>query len=139
MTIPLVRLEYSKGGDCIMFRHCCSCCIQLVVLETIAQDMYCCDSTSLSAVSFCYVGKFKAAELISFLKAQAGSAADSEAGDSSADGAEEGKRSKQKKEEQKDPQIVKELNLTEFEGLSDEEDAWLVAFYSGAASDKLTH
>lgn len=82
-----------------------------------------------------YVGKFKAAELIAFLSKQAGSAASSEADDSStSQGPEKGSGQKQKQEEKKDPKIVRDLNMTEFEGLSDEEDAWLVAFYSGAVT-----
>ena len=28
-------------------------------------------------------------------------------------------------------QVVRELNMTDYEALSEEEDAWLVAFYSG--------
>ena len=82
-----------------------------------------------------HTGKFKASELISFLSKQAGSAASSEADDSSApQGPEKGSGQKQKQEEKKDPKIVRDLNMTEFEELSDEEDAWLVAFYSGAVT-----
>lgn len=77
-------------------------------------------------------GKFKAAELISFLSKQAGPAAGSEADDSASQGSDRGSDQKQKQEEKKDPKIVRDLNMTEFEELSDEEDAWLVAFYSGA-------
>lgn len=78
-------------------------------------------------------GKFKAAELISFLSKQAGPAAGSEADDLASQGSDRGSGQKQKQEEKKkDPQIVRDLNMTEFEELSDEEDAWLVALYSGA-------
>lgn len=86
----------------------------------------------MSAVHF-DPGKFKAAELISFLSKRAGSAASSEADESStSQGPNKDSGQKQKQEEKKDPTIVRDLNMTEFEGLSDEEDAWLVAFYSGA-------
>lgn len=30
-------------------------------------------------------------------------------------------------------QVVRELNMTDYEALSEEEDAWLVAFYAGIA------
>ncbi|KAL3148687.1 hypothetical protein ABBQ38_014102 [Trebouxia sp. C0009 RCD-2024] len=81
-----------------------------------------------------YSGKFKAAELISFLSEQAGSAADTEADEPASQGSRKGtgQKEKQKQEEKEDPKIVRDLNVTEFEGLSDEEDAWLVAFYSDA-------
>lgn len=81
---------------------------------------------------FSCTGKFKAAELISFLSKQAGPAASGEADDSASQGSDRGSGQKQKQEEKKDPKIVRDLNMTEFEELSDEEDAWLVAFYSGA-------
>lgn len=79
-----------------------------------------------------YSGKFKAADLISFLSKQAGSASKTEADDSASQGSEKGtgQKEKQKQEDKEEPKIVRELNVTEFEGLSDEEDAWLVAFYS---------
>ena len=78
-------------------------------------------------------GKFKATELISFLSKQAGSAGGGEADESSSSQEpDKGSGQKPKQEEKKDPKIVRDLNMTEFEGLSDEEDAWLVAFYSGA-------
>ena len=80
-------------------------------------------------------GKFKAAELISFLSRQSGSAANDEADDTStSQEPDKDSGQKQKQEEKKDPKVVRDLNMTEFEGLSDEEDAWLVAFYSGAVT-----
>ncbi|KAL3137374.1 hypothetical protein ABBQ32_006902 [Trebouxia sp. C0010 RCD-2024] len=83
-----------------------------------------------------YSGKFKAAELISFLSEQAGLAGDAEADESASQGSWKGtgQKEKQKQEEKEDPKIVRDLNVTEFEGLSDEEDAWLVAFYSDDAT-----
>jgi len=74
-------------------------------------------------------GKFKATDLIVFLTEQAGSTAAGNANDSEES---EGSNSQQeKKEEKQDPQIVRDLNMTQYEGLTDEEDAWLVGFYSG--------
>ncbi|KAL0035526.1 hypothetical protein WJX77_010582 [Trebouxia sp. C0004] len=75
-----------------------------------------------------YSGKFKATDLIAFLSEQAGSTASGKANDSEDS---EGSNSQQeKKEEKQDPQIVRDLNLTQYEGLTEEEDAWLVGFYS---------
>ena len=97
----------------------------------IAGGHYCLDCNHHDC---CCAGKFKAAELISFLSQQAGSALGSEADESAPQEPEEGRGQKQKQEEEQDPQIVQNLNVTEFEGLSDEEDAWLVAFYSGVCT-----
>ncbi len=82
--------------------------------------------------SWC-AGKFKAAELIAFLTQQAGSAATTEADDSQSqeDEGSSSRKEKDTKKEKQDPQIVRDLNMTEFESLTDEEDAWLVSFYSG--------
>ena len=76
-------------------------------------------------------GKFKAAELIAFLNQQAGTATTQGADDSQQ--SENSNSQQDKKQERQDPQIVRNLNMTQFEGLTDEEDAWLVAFYSGMA------
>ena len=57
-----------------------------------------------------------------------------QAGDNIAEGEEtEPSSSKGKKEkaEKEVMQVVRELNMTDFEGLSEEDDAWLVAFYAG--------
>ncbi len=80
--------------------------------------------------TFCHsAGKFRATDLIAFLSEQAGSTASGTASESEDS---EGSNSQQeKKEEKQDPQIVRDLNLTQYEGLTDEEDAWLVGFYSG--------
>lgn len=75
-----------------------------------------------------YSGKFKATDLIAFLSEQARSTATGTGSDSEES---EGSKSQQeKKEEKQDPQIVRDLNLTQYESLTDEEDAWLVGFYS---------
>ena len=61
---------------------------------------------------------------------QAGSAA--EGGGEGSEAPESDTATGQKgKKEKEDPQIVRQMNLTEFEGLTDDEDAWLVSFYSG--------
>ena len=76
-------------------------------------------------------GKFKAADLISFLGERAGILTDAASHESRSKDGEGDSKEQAKKEQKQTPQIVRELSLTEFEGLSDEEDAWLVAFYSG--------
>ena len=40
-------------------------------------------------------------------------------------------KGKKEKGEKEVMQVVRELNMTDFEALSEEEDAWLVAFYAG--------
>ena len=78
-------------------------------------------------------GNFKAAELIAYLGKQAG---DPSAADSAAEEEEAGTSSnkgKKEKEEKEVMQVVRELNMTDYEALSEEEDAWLVAFYAGNA------
>lgn len=78
-------------------------------------------------------GNFKAAELIAYLGKQAG---DPPAADSAAEEEEAGTSSnkgKKEKEEKDVMQVVRELNMTDYEALSEEEDAWLVAFYAGNA------
>lgn len=74
-------------------------------------------------------GKFKAADLIAFLNQQAGTATTQGADDSPS--SEDSNSQQEKKQEKHDPQIVRNLNMSQFEDLTDEEDAWLVAFYSG--------
>ena len=106
-------------------KHACLC-IQHAVF------FFCRNVAAFIGVIPVVAGKFKAAELISFLSKQSGSAAGSEADDSASPGPDKGSGQKQKQEEKRDPKIVRDLNVAEFEGLSDEEDAWLVAFYSGA-------
>ena len=77
-------------------------------------------------------GKFKAADLIAFLSEVAGSAApDAAADDSQSQDTEESSKEQPKKEQKQTPQVVRDLNLTDFDSLTDDEDAWLVAFYSG--------
>ena len=90
-----------------------------------------CNSICVSTILCHSAGKFKATDLIVFLTEQAGSTAAGNANDSEES---EGSNSQQeKKEEKQDPQIVRDLNMTQYEGLTDEEDAWLVGFYSGVA------
>lgn len=74
-------------------------------------------------------GKFKATDLIAFLSQQAGSTPTGKGKDS--EESEDSNSRQERKEEKEDPQIVRDLNLTQYEGLTDEEDAWLVGFYSG--------
>ena len=94
-----------------------------------------------SASCVLYAGKFKATDLIAFLSERAGAAGSSEADDSPTQESEDSSSSSQKSktEERKDPQIVHDLNMTQLEGLSDEEDAWLVSFYSGLFSSQTYH
>jgi len=88
-----------------------------------------CHSIKITTIICRSAGKFKATDLIAFLSEQAGSTATGKGNDSEES---EGSNSQQeKKEEKQDPQIVRDLNLTQYEGLTDEEDAWLVGFYSG--------
>ncbi|KAL0020067.1 hypothetical protein WJX79_001481 [Trebouxia sp. C0005] len=75
-----------------------------------------------------YSGKFKATDLIAFLSQQAGSTPTGKGKDS--EESEDSNSRQERKEEKEDPQIVRDLNLTQYEGLTDEEDAWLVGFYS---------
>ena len=71
----------------------------------------------------------KAQELIAFLEKFAAAKAKPPA--SSADG----NQAKQKKKKEL-PRVYKELTLSEFEGLQDKEDAWLVAFSAGGTANR---
>ena len=75
-----------------------------------------------------HAGSFKAAELISYLQEHAGAAASPHAG---AEEEDVGSGSSKGKKEEKVMQVVRELNVTDFEALTEEEDAWLIAFYAG--------
>ena len=74
-------------------------------------------------------GRFKAADLIAFLSERTGSAAPDAAADDSQ--TEDSRKEQPKREQKQTPQVVRDLNLTDFDGLTEDEDAWLVAFYSG--------
>ena len=74
----------------------------------------------------------KAQELIAFLEKFAAAKAKPPA--SSADG----NQAKQKKQKELS-KVYKELTLSEFEGLQDKEDAWLVVFSAGGSLGLLSH
>ena len=127
-----VLIYTSKGtnacGDATKPLHCK--CVYLYHCTTPLNNAVCNSITAFTILCH-FAGKFKATDLIAFLSEQAGSTA---AGKGSESEESEGSNSQQeKKEEKQDPQIVRDLNLTQYESLTDEEDAWLVGFYSGVS------
>ena len=76
-------------------------------------------------------GNFKAAELIAYLKGHVGAGISPDGDTEEEDAGAGSSKGKKEKEEKEVMQVVRDLNATDFEALSEEEDAWLVAFYGG--------